>query len=101
MLFAETLAGIILILCGILVKQNPNLIAGYNAMSDIEKAKVDIKRLSSFMHNSLILIGVLSIIIVVVMTMFEVKGSYRFISTTSFIVIGILYMAISVSRFKK
>ena len=63
MLFAETLTGIILIICGILVKINPNLIAGYNTMSESDKQKIDIKRLSTFMHNGLIIIGAVSIMI--------------------------------------
>jgi hypothetical protein len=62
MLFAETLTGIILIISGVLVKINPNLIAGYNTLSESDKQKIDIKRLSTFIHNGLILFGAVSII---------------------------------------
>ena len=63
MLFVELITGIILIICGFLVKINPNLIAGYNSMSDDEKKKIDITKISIFMYKSLISIGVLIIII--------------------------------------
>ena len=63
MLFVELITGIILIICGFLVKINPNLIAGYNSMSDDEKKKIDMTKISIFMYKSLISIGVLIIII--------------------------------------
>jgi hypothetical protein len=77
MLFAETLTGIILIISGVLVKINPNLIAGYNTLSESDKQKIDIKRLSTFIHNGLILIGAVSIISSITMYFLNVKESYR------------------------
>lgn len=53
------LIGGILILCGILIKIYPNLIAGYNTMSKEEKKNVDIDGLSSFMCWSLIILGII------------------------------------------
>ena len=88
MLFAESLTGIILIISGILVKINPNLIAGYNTLSETEKKKIDIKRLSTFMHNGLIIIGAVSIILSTTMYFMDVKESYRLIIITGFIFIG-------------
>jgi len=101
MLFAETLTGIILIISGILVKKNPNLIAGYNTLSESDKQKIDIKRLSTFMHNGLILIGALSIILSIIMYFLEVKESYRLMIVTSLIVIGVLYIVIHSTKMKK
>ena len=92
MLFAESLTGIILIISGILVKKYPNLIAGYNTMSEAEKKKIDIKRLSIFMHNSLIIIGAISIIIAIVLYFLDVKESYRFIVLISIVVLGLIYI---------
>jgi uncharacterized membrane protein YraQ (UPF0718 family) len=46
---------------GFLIKSFPNLIAGYNTMSEDKKKHVDIEGLSTFMRNSFIIIG-LSII---------------------------------------
>lgn len=100
MLFAESLTGIILIICGILVKINPDLIAGYNTLSEADKKKVDIKRLSTYMHNGLIIIGAVSIIASVVMYFLDIKASYRLISISTFIVLGILYMALNSTKMK-
>jgi len=100
MLFAETLTGIILIICGILVKMNPNLIAGYNTLSEADKKKVDIKRLSMYMHNGLIIIGAVSIISSIAMYFLDVKETYRLMIITTFIILGILYMALNSSKMK-
>ena len=58
--------GGILIICGFLAKAFPNLIAGYNTMSEKQKENVDVKGLSSFMRNAMVIIG------------FVVIGSYYF-----------------------
>jgi hypothetical protein len=49
---------LILIGAGVLVKRFPMLIAGYNTMSDEEKANVDIKGLSSFICFSCVMMGI-------------------------------------------
>jgi hypothetical protein len=101
MLFAETLTGIILIISGVLVKINPNLIAGYNTLSESDKQKIDIKRLSTFIHNGLILIGAVSIISSITMYFLNVKESYRLIIIVGLIVLGVLYIAINSTKMKK
>jgi hypothetical protein len=101
MLFAETLTGIILIISGILVKKYPNLIAGYNTLSDAEKQKVDIKRLSKFMHDGLIIIGAVSIILSIIMFSFDFKASYRLMIITGLIIIGVFYIALKGAKMKK
>ena len=94
MLFAESLTGIILIICGILVKKYPNLIAGYNTLSEAEKKKIDIKHLSGFMRNCLIIIGAVSIIVTIALYFIGVKNTYRFMVTTGIVVIGLIYMLV-------
>ena len=56
------IVGLFMIGIGFLVKSTPDLIAGYNTMSKEKKKNVDIERLSAFMRNGLITMG-LSIII--------------------------------------
>ena len=85
---------------GFLVKSTPSLIAGYNTMSDDKKKNVDIVGLSTYMRNSLIIIG-LSII----------AGYYLFkwigfaVIADSMIlivtIIGVLIMVINAQRFDK
>ncbi|WP_341215424.1 DUF3784 domain-containing protein [uncultured Wocania sp.] len=91
MLFVETLVGLIFIICGILVKKYPNLIAGYNSMSKEEKKKIDIKKFSTFLHNGLIITGALVIIVRVVFYFLEVTLLYRLVVVTIIIVFGLLY----------
>ena len=55
------IVGIFMIGMGFLVKSAPNLIAGYNTMPQDKKKNVDVEGLSTYMRNSLIIIG-LSII---------------------------------------
>ena len=101
MLFAESLTGIILIIAGILVKRFPNLIAGYNTLSESDKEKIDIRRLSTYMHNGLIIIGAVSIIITIIMNVLHIDLMYRFTIIGAFIVMGILYMSLNGSKFRK
>lgn len=100
MLFAESLTGIILIICGILVKYNPHFIAGYNTLSETDKKKIDIKRLSMYMHNGLIIIGAVSIISSIVMYFLEVMDSYRLMTISAFILIGVLYLSLNSTKMK-
>ncbi|ERM84294.1 hypothetical protein P872_14710 [Rhodonellum psychrophilum GCM71 = DSM 17998] len=53
--------GLFLIGIGFLVKAFPNLISGYNTMSQKQKEKVDIVRLSTFMRNGFVVMGLLVI----------------------------------------
>lgn len=41
MIYSQILVSLILIVCGFLVKKHPNLIAGYNTMSQAEKNKIN------------------------------------------------------------
>ena len=53
--------GLFIVVMGFLVKRFPNLIAGYNTMSPERKEKVDINRLSNWMSNCLVFMGILMI----------------------------------------
>jgi hypothetical protein len=56
------IVGLITIGIGFLVKSSPNLIAGYNTMSEDKKKNVDIKGASTFVRNGFIIIGLTIII---------------------------------------
>ena len=55
------ITGLFLIGIGFLVKYSPGLIAGYNTIPEDKKKNVDIDGLSTFMRNSLIIIGLSNI----------------------------------------
>ena len=101
MLFAELLTGIILIFCGLLVKYNPNLIAGYNTMSEQEKESIDVTKLSTMMRNYLVCIGVLVILIGIILFLLDVKQYFRLLSISGIVILGVLIMVFNGQRFKK
>ena len=101
MLFAELLTGIILIFCGLLVKYNPDLIAGYNTMNEKEKETIDITKLSTMMRNYLVSIGVLLIITGIVLFFLDLKQSIRLMSICGIVIIGVLIMVFISQCFKK
>lgn len=72
--------GLFLIGLGFLVKSYPNLIAGYNTMSDEKKKHVDIEGLSTYMRNGLIIMGL------------AVMVGYFFISLMGWIMIANFYI---------
>ena len=94
------IVGFSLIVLGFLVKKFPNLIAGYNTMPAEEKAKVDVKGLTSHMRNSLIVIGFLMILITRLSILFELSISPFFIVVGT-ILPGTLYMVIGSQRYMK
>lgn len=78
------LGGVLLIVCGLLVKRFPILISGYNTMPAAKKKNVDIEGLSSFMRRHLLIMGALWIILTVVL---ELSGQ-----TDTLAVIYVIYM---------
>lgn len=101
MLFSSLLMGVILIICGFLVKKYPNLIAGYNTLSEDDKEKVDIENLSSMMKRALITIGTLTIVMGLIMSIIKVKEHYGLLITSSIVVLGVIIMIITAKKFNK
>lgn len=98
MLLVEILIGFIFIICGLLVKKYPNLIAGYNSMSVEEKKKIDIKKFSTFLHNGLIVIGALLTIASVVFYFIEITLLFRLLVGVIIIFFGLLYTLINAPK---
>lgn len=101
MLFSSFLMGVILIICGFLVKEYPNLIAGYNTMSKEDKEKVDIDNLSFMMKKGLIIIGAMVIIVGSLMNFFNYKESYGLLITSSIVIFGVIIMIIYAQKYYK
>ena len=59
MITMNLIVGGFLILMGFLVKKFPDMIAGYNTMSEKQKKNVDVEGLSSMMRNAMITMGIL------------------------------------------
>lgn len=90
--------GLFIILLGFLVKIFPNLIAGYNTMSKDKKKNVDIKGLSTFMRNSLIIMGLLIITGNFVIIKMRVENFAEYI-TLIVILIGVTITLIKAQKF--
>lgn len=100
-MLAELLTGIILIICGLLVKINPNLIAGYNSLSEKEKKKINVNKLSTMMRNYLVIIGSIAVITGIVLYILDVKESYRLMSLIAIVVVGVLIMVMNGQNYQK
>ncbi len=87
--------------CGFLVKEYPDLIAGYNTLSKEDKEKVDIKNLSLMMKRSLIIIGALIIVMGLIMNFIKVKEQYGLLITSTITILGVIIMIISAQKFNK
>ena len=101
MLSASFITGFILIICGILVKWNPDLIAGYNTLSKAEKEKVDIKSLSTMMKKNLVIIGTLVIISGCALYLLNIKEHYVVLLIGAIVIIGIFIMIINGQKYTK
>ena len=94
------IVGLFIIGIGFLVKSYPSLIAGYNTMSEDKKKNVDIVGLSTYMRNSLIIIG---LSIIAGFYLFKWIG-FTVIADSMILIatlIGVLIMVINAQRFDK
>ncbi|MBR4804102.1 MAG: DUF3784 domain-containing protein [Bacteroidales bacterium] len=63
--------GVFYILLGVAVYKHPDLIAGYNTMSEEEKQKFDIASFKSKMRLGFVITGVLSVAVGVILLPFD------------------------------
>ncbi|WP_052158201.1 DUF3784 domain-containing protein [Lacinutrix jangbogonensis] len=101
MIYSQILVGLILIICGFLVKKHPNLIAGYNTMSQAEKDNVNIKELSSFLKQLLIGLGLFSILSYFLLQYFEIVDHKILYINTVALVIGLILGLVYSNTHKK
>ena len=99
MFFPEMVSGVILIICGFLVKAFPNLIAGYNSLTESQKKRVDIQGLSTFMRNHLIILGILVILIGLIFKLMGYGQHVALLVSSSLIVIYVILIAILANKY--
>ena len=92
--------GLLIIAIGFLVKRNPNLIAGYNGLSEEEKKKVDIEGLSTWMRNGFVITGIMTPVVYYLVYFLGYEQLAGF-SMMFAITIGIFIVAITGQRFNK
>lgn len=101
MFFPELITGAILIITGVLVKLFPDLIAGYNTLSEAQKKKVNIDGLSTMMKNYLIFLGILVVVFGIVSKQIGMKQQYSIIITSLIIVLVVFLMINKAQKFYK
>jgi uncharacterized membrane protein len=99
MMVGAFITGLLLIACGFLVKSYPDLIAGYNMLSDAEKKRVNIEGLSSLMQKSMVIIGCLIIILGVIAYFIKLKASYSVLIISGITILGIIIMIIKAQKY--
>lgn len=97
----EIVTGVIIILCGLLVKAFPDLIAGFSSLSDEAKKNIDVKGLSSYFRYNLISLGSLVIILGIGLKYFGIKESYVMLTCCILIMGYILVIAFKSKKFYK
>ncbi|WP_452224645.1 DUF3784 domain-containing protein [Lacinutrix chionoecetis] len=90
MIYSQILISIILITCGFLVKKYPNLIAGYNTMPQVEKEKININALSSFLKQLLIGLGIITALVYIAFKLFSLNETDAIKINTVIILVGII-----------
>jgi len=98
MIYASVITAIILILSGLIVKNNPDLIAGYNTLTNEEKKKIDTDKLTQMTRNYLVLIGISVLIIGVVLSLLNVAEKTRLCLICGVVLFGIALLIIQFNR---
>jgi len=98
-MMTSLLMGGILILCGFLAKAFPNLIAGYNTMSEKQKEKVDVEGLSSFMRNSMVTIGLVIVGSYFLFRRIGLTEREYVLIPTGLLIVGAIVMVIFAQRY--
>ena len=94
MIYGCLIKAVILILSGLLVKNNPYLIAGYNSLSNEEKEQINTDKLTQMTRNYLVSIGVGILIIGVSFYAFNVSEKIQLYLVCGSIICGITLLII-------
>lgn len=100
MFIGSIITGLILIFCGLIVRNNPDLIAGYNAMSSLEKENINIEELTHITRKYLIFTGATVIDCGIICYIFNVPAKIQGYCIIGIIIIGILLLAIRSKQFE-
>lgn len=101
MFFVNLGIGLFLILIGFLVKIHPNLLAGYNTMSESEKQAIDIDKVSTLARNGLILTGAVVVDSSVIMYFLKFPEEQQTLVVAGIILLGIIILSILANKVPK
>ena len=98
MIYGSLITGVILILTGIVVKNNPDLIAGYNTLSKEEKEKIDTDKLTQMSRKYLVLTGLSVLLVGWILSLLEVHEKTHLYVICGIVVFGVAALIIQSNR---
>lgn len=101
MLLGFIFTGFMLIIVGLLVKQYPNLLAGYNTLSEDKKKEIDIEKVSTIARNVIVLTGAAVVDASIIMYFIEVSKKIQVNIISVIIVLGLVVLIIWSNRVPK
>jgi len=100
MMYGSLISGVILILTGFIAKNNPELIAGYNALTQEENDKIDTDKLTSITQKYMMLTGLSVVFVGSVLSLLNVDEKIHLYIIISLIAIGTTTLIIQSNRLK-
>lgn len=101
MLLGFIFTGFMLIIVGLLVKQYPNLLEGYNTLSEDKKKEIDIEKVSTIARNVIVLTGAAVIDASIIMYFIEASNKIQVNIVSVIIVLGLVVLIIWSNRVPK
>ena len=93
--------GLLWVFIVLMVKKHPNLLAGYNTMSEEKKKKIDIEKVSTTACNILVLTGAATIDASAIMYFLKVTEMLQVKVIVATIVFGLVVLIICANRIPK
>ena len=100
MIYGSLITGVILILTGFIVKNNPDLLAGYNTLSNEEKENIDTDKLTQIARKYLVLTGLSVLIVGGILSLLNVPEKTHLYVVCGIVVFGITVLIIQSNRLK-
>lgn len=98
MVFGSLITAFVLIATGFIVKTNPDLIAGYNSLSDEEKENIDTDKLTRLARSYLVVLGFSVLIVEGVLLFLNISEKIRIYSICGIVIFGITLLIIQSKR---
>lgn len=100
MIYGSLITGVILILAGLLVKNNPDLIAGYNTLSKEEKDNIDTDKLTHIARKCLVLTGLSVLIVGVGLSLVNIPEKIHLYVVCGIVLFGVTALIVESNRLK-
>ena len=100
MMYGSLITAMILIFTGLIVKNNPDLMAGYNTLLKEEKENIDTDKLTQIARRYLVLTGLSVLIVGGILSLLNVPEKTHLYVVCGIVVFGIMILIIQSNRLK-